>query len=343
MYKKFFKIAVTLFLILVAVLVSFLGVVYYTVQSHAFAIQQTTYIYVDEPKDYAKLLEQLQSKGQLKNTVLFNTLAKQKKYPQNMKTGRFAITPQTSYLQAVYLLRGGRQTPVKLTFNNIRLKSDFVRRIGEQLMLNPDDLLMRLNDENIAASYGFDTTTFLTMFIPNTYEMYWNLPVDKFLERMKKEYTHFWTKERLAKAEALHLSPAEIAILASIVEEETNARAEYPVVAGLYLNRLKKGMLLQADPTVKFAVGDVTLRRILHAHLQVESPYNTYIHRGLPPGPIRIPSITVLDAVLNYREHDYIYMCAKEDFSGTHNFAVTFSEHTRNAQKYQRALNTLGL
>jgi UPF0755 protein len=260
-------------------------------------------------------------------------------YPDHVKAGKYAITPKTTYLEAVRMLRSGHQTPVKLTFNNIRLKKDFAERIGNQLIFDSEDLVDRLNDPDIAASFGLDTTTILTLFIPNTYEIYWNTPVDKFLERMKKEYDRFWTKERLAKTEEMHLSPTEVSILASIVEEETAAKQEYPVVAGLYMNRLKKGMLLQADPTVKFAVGDVTLRRILNAHLQVESPYNTYKNQGLPPGPIRIPSINGIDGVLNYRNHSYIYMCAKEDFSGTHNFAVTLDEHNRNAQKYREALN----
>jgi UPF0755 protein len=314
-------------------------IAYGKIISPAFDISKTTYIYIDDKKDYADLLSQLKLTGHLKNPELFRKLAAKMKYPENIKPGKYEITPKTTYLEAIRMLRSGRQVPVKLTFNNIRLKEDFAERISNQLMFDSGVLSDRLNDPEVAASLGFDTTTILTMFIPNTYEFYWNTPVDKFLERMKKEYDRFWTKERLEKAEAMHLSPAEVSILASIVEEETAAKPEYPVVAGLYFNRLKKGMLLQADPTVKFAVGDVTLKRILNAHLQVESPYNTYKNQGLPPGPIRIPSISGLDGVLNYQNHNYIYMCAKEDFSGTHNFAVTLNEHNRNAQKYREALN----
>jgi UPF0755 protein len=237
------------------------------------------------------------------------------------------------------MLRNGNQVPVKLTFNNIRLKKDFTERISHQLMLDSPTLLERLNDSSFAASLGFDTATIMTLFIPNTYEMYWNIPVDHFLKRMKTEYNRFWTKERLAKADAISLSPAEVSILASIVEEETAKKEEFLLVAGLYLNRLRKGMLLQADPTVKFAANDVTLRRILYHHLEIDSPYNTYKHPGLPPGPIRLPSISAIDAVLNYTEHSYLYMCAKEDFSGAHNFAVTLKEHNTNARNYQAALN----
>ncbi|MDR0542922.1 MAG: endolytic transglycosylase MltG [Dysgonamonadaceae bacterium] len=319
------------------------GYVYYTINSAAFSVKKTVAVYVDEQKDYHQLLLQLQSTARLKNKQLFDRLAQRMKYPQNMKSGKYEIHPGMSYLEVVRMLRNGQQAPVKLTFNNIRLKTDLTDRIGRQMMFSPGDLLNRLNDPAVAASFGLDTITILTLFIPNTYEIYWNTSMDKFLERMKKEHDRFWNKERLAKAQALHLSPVEISILASIVEEETNSRQEYSVVAGLYLNRLKKGMLLQADPTVKFAVGDVTLQRILNLHLQADSPYNTYKHSGLPPGPIRIPSIPAIDGVLNYREHNYLYMCAKEDFSGTHNFAVTLEEHNRNAQRYRDALNRLNI
>lgn len=177
------------------------------------------------------------------------------------------------------------------------------------------------------------------MFIPNTYEVYWNTSAKNFMNRMKKEYDRFWNDSRKAKAKEIGMSPVEVAILASIVEEETAAYDEYPVVAGLYINRLKRNIPLQADPTVKFAWGDFTLQRILFSHLEIDSPYNTYKHTGLPPGPLRIPSIKGLDAVLNYQKHSYLYMCAKEDLSGRHNFAKTLAEHSRNAKKYQAELN----
>ena len=315
------------------------GFIYYALSSSTFFVKKPVAIYVDNSKDYPALLAQLQSAAQLKNPRLFNFLAQRMKYPENMKTGKYEIRSGMSYLEVIRMLRNGQQTPVKLTFNNIRLKTDLVDRIGQQMMFPPDDLLNLLNDSSVAASYNLDTTTILTLFIPNTYEIYWNLSASKFLERMKKECDRFWNPERLRKSQALHLSPVEVSILASIVEEETAVRQEYPIVAGLYLNRLKKGMLLQADPTVKFAAGDVRLQRILNRHLQIDSPYNTYKHSGLPPGPIRIPSIPAIDGVLNPSEHNYLYMCAKEDFSGTHNFAVTLTEHNRNAQRYWEVLN----
>ena len=261
------------------------------------------------------------------------------KYPQNIKSGKYEIKPQINYLELVRLLRSGNQVPVKLTFNNIRLKKDFSERIGSQLMINPEILLSKLNNTEVCQSLGFDVNTIMCMFIPNTYEVYWTISVNQFLERMKKEHERFWTTEKLRKARELSLSPVEVSILASIVEEETAVSSEYPIVAGLYINRLRKGWLLQADPTVKFAMGDFELRRILNVHLEVESPYNTYKNQGLPPGPIRIPSIAGINAVLNYTHHNYMFMVAKEDFSGRHNFAVNLSEHNRNASKYHEALN----
>jgi UPF0755 protein len=314
------------------------GFIWKKFYSPAFIPNQTDYLYIDDRKDYDDLLLQLKSKG-IKDIHFFNRFASKMNYPESMKTGKYKIDPAMNYVELIKMLRNGNQVPVKLTFNNLRLKTDLTERISGQLMLDSPTLLNNLNDPVETASLGFNPETVLAMFIPNTYEIYWNIPVDKFLERMKKEYDRFWSKERLDKAENIHLSPVEVSILASIVEEETARKTEFPVVAGLYLNRLRKGMRLQADPTVKFAVGDLTLKRILIDHLSVDSPYNTYIHPGLPPGLIRLPSIAAIDAVLNNREHSYLYMCAKEDFSGEHNFAVTLSEHNRNARKYQSALN----
>ena len=315
------------------------GIAYYKICSSAFAVEEPVFVYIDEKQEYDDLITQLKKNAYLKNSELFTSLASAMKYPENMKPGKYEIKPDMSYWDAIRMFRSGAQVPINLTFNNIRLKKDFAERIGTQLMFDSAVLLEKLNDETVCQSLGLDTTTILTLFIPNTYEMYWTVSVDKFLERMKNEHTRFWNTERLAKAQSINLTPAEVCILASIVEEETAVRAEFPVVAGLYLNRLKKGMLLQADPTVKFAVGDVTLRRILFKHLEVESPYNTYRNPGLTPGPIRVPSIHTIDGVLNYQKHSYLYMCAKEDFSGTHNFAVTLREHNENARKYQSALN----
>jgi len=312
---------------------------YIKITSPAFKTSEITEIYIDDKKDYDDILNQLETKLKIKDIRLFEKLASYMKYPQKIKSGRYEIKPKMNYLDLVRMLRNGNQTPVKLTFNNIRIKKDFAERIGNQLMFNQKTLLSELNNPEVCKSLGFDTNTIMCMFIPNTYEVYWTISVTQFLERMKKEHERFWTTERLKKAREIPLSPVEVSILASMMEEETAATSEYPVVAGLYINRLRKGMRLEADPTVKFALGDFELRRILYAHLDVESPYNTYRNSGLPPGPIRIPSIAGIDAVLNYTHHNYIFMAAKEDFSGRHNFAVTNAEHSRNAAKYHEALN----
>lgn len=313
--------------------------IYHKLFSPFFNIKETVYVCVDDKKDYRELLLQLESVAKIKDVGLFDQLATVAGYPEKIKTGRYAIRPNMTCKELLSVLLNGMQTPCKLTFNNIRLKEDLAERIGQQLIFEPGDLLQKLNDPAVCATYGFSPETILCMLIPNTYEMYWNISVDGFLQRMKKEYDRFWTKERLEKAEDIPLTPVQVATLASIVEEETSAKSEYPVVAGLYINRLKKGMLLQADPTVKYAVGDFSLKRVLNIHLETESPYNTYKNEGLPPGPIRIASINGIDAVLNYTHHNYIYMCAREDFSGKHNFASTLTEHNINAANYRAALN----
>jgi UPF0755 protein len=305
-----------------------------------FKIPETTFVYIyEDNKDFDVLCKVLRDSAGCRQIHLFKILAAYRKYPENMKSGRYAVDPDMNNRLLLNRLRFGQQTPVRITFNNIRLLDDLASRLTEPLMIGGEQLMSYLNDGKFCESLGFTRATVAAMFIPNTYEVYWNIPADKLLERMKREYTAFWNEERLKKAADLRLSPVEVSILASIVEEETAAPDEYPVVAGLYINRLYKGMMLQADPTVKYAVGDFTLRRILYCHLEVDSPYNTYLHEGLPPGPIRIPSIKAIDAVLHYTKHNYLYMCAKDDFSGRHNFAVTLSEHNRNAERYRTELN----
>ena len=256
-----------------------------------------------------------------------------------MRTGRYAVEPGMNNLTMLNNLRRGHQEATRITFNNIRFKQDLAERLAGQLMIGENDLLSLLTDSAYCASLGFTTETVLILFIPNTYEVYWNISAEKLMQRMQREYKNFWNDARLAKAKEIGMTPVEVAILASIVEEETAATDEYPVVAGLYLNRLQRGIPLQADPTVKFAVGDFSLQRILFEHLEIDSPYNTYKHAGLPPGPLRIPTIKGLDAVLNHMKHNYLYMCAKEDFSGRHNFAATLAEHNRNANRYRAELN----
>ena len=234
-----------------------------------------------------------------------------------------------------------QQTPVMVTIPATRTLSQLFSSVGKQLMFDSASISKIVTNAVYYKTLERTYATLPCIFIPNTYEIYWNISPERFMIRMLKEHDLFWNKNRRAKAKAIGLTIEEVATLASIVDEETNNNEEKPIVAGLYINRLKRGMPLQADPTIKFALGDFGRKRILSKDLEIEHPYNTYKHKGLPPGPIRIPSIQGIESVLNHAKHNYIYMCAKEDFSGTHNFATTLSEHNANARRYQQALNKL--
>jgi len=325
--------------IIALILASIIVPMYRYYIASGFTPKETTYLYIDNETNFDHLFQFLKDSVESKNVELFAIAAEILEYPDNMKTGRYAITPGMKSMELLNKLRRGQQTPVRITFNNVRFLDDLAQRLDVQLMFTAEDITTRLADPAYCDSLGFNTETIRAMFIPNTYEVYWNISPDHFLTRMKKEYETFWNEEKRAKAESIGLTPVEVAILASIVEEETAVLDEYPVVAGLYINRLHRGMLLQADPTVKYAAGDFMLQRILYAHLEIDSPYNTYIYAGLPPGPLRIPTIQGLNAVLNYAKHNYLYMVAKADFSGRHNFATTLTEHNRNANQYRAELN----
>lgn len=307
-----------------------------------FNIKETAYIYIDKERNYEDVISQLKN-ANLPSEQIFRILSERMNYPTKIKTGRYAIENGMTMPDVIRMLRAGNQSPVKVTFNNMRTKENLAGRISQQLMIDSLSLLNALYNESEINALGFDENTIPAMFIPNTYEVYWDTGVESFVNRMKREYDAFWNADRKAKAERIGLTPMQVSILASIVEEEATYSDEYSTVAGLYLNRLKKGMRLEADPTVKFAVGDFSLRRILFRHLEVESPYNTYKNTGLPPGPIRIPSIKAIDGTLSPESHNYLFMCAKDDLSGRHNFATTHAEHARNAARYQQALNQKGI
>ena len=262
---------------------------------------------------------------------------------KNIKPGKYKITKGLSNIELVRLLRSGKQEPIKLTFQNIRLKTDFAGYIGKNFEIDSSAFLNMLDSIDLVRQYGFDEETIFCMFIPNTYELYWNTSKEKFFERMQKEYVKFWHTERLAQAKAIGLSPVQVSILASIVDQEALLNREMVRIAGVYMNRLNRGIKLEADPTVIFANGDFTVKRVLYNLLQKDSPYNTYKYIGLPPGPICMPSVAAIDAVLHFEKHNYIYFCAKEDFSGLHNFASNVTEHQMNARKFQQALNNRGI
>lgn len=258
-----------------------------------------------------------------------------------VKSGAYMIEPGQKALDVAKRLKHGQQTPVKVTFNNIRTLDNLAERVAAQMEFSEDEFLAVA--DSLASAEGISRKEVPALFLPDTFEAYWNESPHKFIARLKSHYDKFWNDERLGKAKAMNMTPIEVSTVASIVEEETNKADERPKVARLYLNRLKKGMKLQADPTVKFAVGDFTLRRITGEHLKVKSPYNTYLFAGLPPGPIRIPEAKTIDGVLNAPMHNYIYMCAKEDFSGYHNFATDYATHRENARRYQKALDARGI
>ncbi|HHT23133.1 MAG TPA: endolytic transglycosylase MltG [Bacteroidales bacterium] len=300
------------------------------------------FLLVYENTDMEEFITQISEDVQIKNISTFKLTSKLLKF-NSVRSGRYRITDGMNNLDLVRMLRNGNQTPVKLTFNNIRTKEQLAGRLSRQLMPDSVTILNLLNDTAFLEQYGLNPYTSVSLFLPDTYEVFWNISAEKLFERMNKEYQRFWTKERKQKAAAIPLTQEEVSTLASIVDAETNTKAEKPIVAGLYINRLRKNMPLQADPTVIFGLGDFSIRRVLSVHTRSDSPYNTYKNTGLPPGPIRIPSIAGLDAVLNYDKNDYIYMCAKETFNGEHNFATSWAEHQKNAAKYQRALNERGI
>jgi len=241
--------------------------------------------------------------------------------------------------ELINMLRSGNQAPVNIVLHNIRTKPELASVVQEKLEADSLAVIRLLNNSSYLEDYGLDTETVRAIFIPNTYEFYWNTSAKQFFERMYQEYQKFWTEKKIEKAKKIDLSRLEVITLASIVEEETIKNDERPTIAGVYMNRLRKGMPLQADPTVRYALQDFTIKRILKKHLVIDSPYNTYKNKGLPPGPINMPSIPSINAVLHYEKHDYLFFCAKDDFSGYHAFAKTHAEHVRNARKYQKALN----
>lgn len=260
-----------------------------------------------------------------------------------LKTGCYRLQAQMSDRAMLRMLYGGRQEPVKLTFYGVRTPEQMARVMSRQLMLDSADVASRLTDTAYMAQFGLTLPQALCLFIPNTYEVWWNMSADDLFQRMSREYKSFWNTERLTRCGQMGMTPTEVVTLASIVEEETRKDVDKPIVAGLYINRLRRGMLLQADPTVKFAVGDFGLRRILKEHLRIDSPYNTYRYAGLPPGPIRTPSPQTVDYTLHYTPSNYLYMCASPALDGTHRFSSNYSEHLRNAREYQRELNRRGI
>ena len=295
-------------------------------------------LYVYPGTDAGTAIDSLMSgAGALRRGSLERCAAKEG-LESGIKPGRYVIEPSFTAVYAVRMLVHGWQTPQNMTLSGtIRSKGSLARKIGMQMMVDSAQVAQALCDTAFLARYGYTPENIFAMILPDTYQMYWTASVKDIFDRLKKEYDVFWTEERKSAAAAQGLSPYEVSVLASIVSGETLKAFEYPKIAGVYLNRLRKGIRLQADPTIAFCYG-YTLDRILKKHLKVESPYNTYKYRGLPPAPINVPPKACIDAVLHPDEHGYIYFCASPEFDGTHRFAVTYKEHLRNARAFQRAL-----
>jgi len=295
-------------------------------------------IIIDDDTDFKGLTNQLIEDTLLNDVISFSFLSKLMKYSENIKEGAYKVKMNMSNYDLISMLRAGNQTPINITFSYSRKINDLAQKISEKLKISEKDL-MDFITENSQSNYGFDNQNIIGMFLPDTYEVYWDITPKNLLDKMKSEYDKFWNSERTTKLERVNLSKNEVITLASIVASETNKIDEANRIAGVYINRLRKNMLLQADPTLIYAANDFSIRRVLNKHKKIKSPYNTYMNKGLPPGPIRLSPKKYIDAVLNFENHRFIFFCAKDDFSGYHEFAITLSEHNKNARKFQRALN----
>lgn len=343
--KSKWKKVIWTFLLLLILVAAGVGYFLYTIifSPNVWVKKGETSIYIPTDATYEMVLDSLYNKGIIVHRKNFEWLAQHKSYPELVKPGHYIIHDGLNNNQLINQLRAGLQNPVNVTFNNVRNIEQLAGRISKQLETDSVSLVQLLNDPDYIAQLGFTKQSLPALFIPNTYEFYWNTDANDFVSRMFQEYRKFWNESRVAKAEKIDLTPNEVSTLASIVDKETNKQDEKATIAGVYLNRLKSGWRLQADPTLVFAAGNFEIRRVLDVHKTIESPYNTYKHDGLPPGPITIPDPKTIDAVLNYENHRYYFFCAKDDLSGYHAFAETNREHERNANNYRRALDKLNI
>jgi len=301
--------------------------------------KQDDFLYIPTGATFENVKDSLEKREVLHDKLSFLFLSKLSGYIKKVKPGRYLLQSGDNNWNTIKKLYAGRQDAVKLTFNNIRLKSEFAERVSSKFEFSKDQLLSLMENNDYLQGFGLDTSKAMCLFIPNTYEIYWNITAQDFMDKMNQENDKFWTEVRKEQAKALGLTQSQVYIIASIVEQETQNQAEKSSVAGVYLNRFNKGMKLQADPTVKFALGDFTIKRIYQGHLSINSPYNTYMYGGLPPGPICLPSIKTLDATLAAEPHEYYFFCADVDRPGCHKFTKTFGEHLNVANTYRKDLN----
>ncbi|MGN1375273.1 MAG: endolytic transglycosylase MltG [Prevotella sp.] len=329
--------------ILVAILVIIIALTALLFFTPMSSSDKSVYVCIDEDDTADSVYSKTNETIPTYRMAGFRILAAALGYSSHIRSGRYEIAPYDGALTVIRRMRNGMQAPVHLTIQSVRTLDRLAGAIACKLMTDSATIYAALTDSALCGQYGYTPENIMCMFIPNTYDVYWNISPEKLLDKMDKESKRFWNESRTEKAKSLGLTPTEVITMASIIDEETAVDAEKPMIAGMYYNRLKADMPLQADPTIKFALGDFSIKRIYNNMLNVKSPYNTYRNTGLPPGPIRMASVAAIDAVLNRVNHNYLYMCAKEDFSGTHNFAVTYNEHLANAAKYTQALNQKGI
>ena len=299
------------------------------------------FFYIKTGSSYSDVKTSLKTQNIISGNFFFDKIAGQLKYSDNIKPGKYEIKDNSSLLSLIRMLNSGNQSPVKFVINKLRTKEDLASKIGHNFECDSAEVIHFLMSNDSLQNYKLDTNSVMTTIIPNTYSLKWNTTFRKLFVRLKNEQEKFWTEERLKKAAAKNLTIQQVYTMASIVEEETNKPEDKPLIASVYRNRIASGQKLEADPTVKYAMRNFGLKRILHGHLQYQSPYNTYQNAGLPPGPICTPSTKTIDAVLDSPETNYIFFVAKPDFKGYSNFASTYAEHLIFAKAYQKALDSL--
>lgn len=333
------KKSIIAFVIIVILALGGTGLFYYMRYFGANVTDKQEYLYIHTGATYNDVYKTIKDKEIVKDTTSFNWSAQNMNYVNKVKPGRYHLKAGMSNRHLINMLISGNQDPVSLSFHNLRLKEQFAGFVSKKIEPDSVSIIRLLDSADFVKKYGFTTDNVYTVFLPNTYQLYWNTTPEKFFKRMYESYESFWTAERKQRAAEINMTPQEVSVLASIVDAEALHDDEMPTIAGLYLNRLRKGMKLESDPTVIFAKNDFTIKRVLNRDLSYNSPYNTYLHTGLPPGPIMMPSVNAINSVLDYKKSDYLYMCAKWDFSGDHAFATNVADHLANAHKYQQALN----
>lgn len=320
-----------------AVIIAFAGVLFVRNAFYGNCVVEEYTLYIYDTMSYADLRAEIAE--HISHRKAFDIYARRINLENRFRYGRYVLKNGMSVMNIARMLKLGEQTPVRIVIGNARTPEQLAGKIASQIEADSLSVLAAMNDKVLCEELGFVGDSLMAMFVPNTYEVYWTVAPERLLRRLKSEYDRFWTSGRDAKLVRAGLSRYEVMTLASIVYEETKMCDEMPKIAGVYINRLRRGIPLQACPTVKFAMGRFDLRRVLNEHLRYDSPYNTYLHRGLPPGPICVPSIAAIDAVLDYEKSDYLYFCARPEFDGRHNFARTLKEHNENSRRYSTELS----